>query len=267
MQNKVALKYDNPKLQYIFVVVSFIITYVLANTKKEDSHMKIRALEIEKNKLHQQINAAIDDSVRTLQENNDTDAMAGINYLNILKSQIIELNSAESKGFNDTLIKTFDLSSSNGTENRIEFNDTVSDIDSRRSRKMKHYELEKIFNPEIMITAKGPPSKAKINLENRLKIEKKLDEWILKRKLEKKRINEYRQKRKQKRKSNFEKCPNYGLNKVGKKSRRSSNTNETVVSSDTKEPDSLDTARRLNRNKKKYPCCRKCCKKSYMGCL
>lgn len=223
----------------------------------QDLENKIKKLESEKSELFKQINDAIDDSVISLKKSNNNDSQLGISYIQDLKKQIKDLNETE------PIDKV--------NENEDVIFDNKSDFENRRMEGTIEINTEKYAHklvdplerrPFLKDIAEAEKRKAKIELayfgamkdkskkwrqkyEARLNIQQKLDKWIEKRETEKQKIREI----KQKKMIYKEKCPNYGLEnqKNNKKSKRGRN------------------AKKISG--KSYPCCRKCCKKSYLGCL
>lgn len=258
----------------IFNIFGIIISEVLC--QKNENILK--SLENEKSKVKQQINEAIDDIVLTLQKNNDTDAAEGVDYINNLKSQLQDISSTEIEGFNNENA-TFLLR--NNTVTKSITNKSIHILNLRRSRKKKFDkidELDKVFDVDRNLYSKIPKKNAELMLNHRLNLEKKINEWLFKRQEEKKRLKEYLEKKRQELlRGQSEKCPRYGFGKNKKKKSKKFRRKKDTSSEETRETsqekhmsktiDAVDTARFANRKKRKYPCCRKCCKKSYLGCL
>lgn len=177
---------DNETEMYkIFRIEVTIILQILVNVFAENNTVKIEALEKEKGELFQQINKAIEESVNLLKASNSSEAVLGVKYMEKLKDQIKEINGTDIK----------DL------EEHITVNDT------RRSNKLKLsiFELANVFQ-------KDKKTKSKLEREtNKIVIKKKIEEWMLQRELEKRKIREYKEKLRKNIKP--EKCPRY-LNKL-----------------------------------------------------
>ncbi|XP_047541169.1 uncharacterized protein LOC125074034 [Vanessa atalanta] len=256
-------------LQYIIFIL-IIYQYVTANDV-HDTNEKIQELEKEKNDLFKRINEAIEESIKSLQKSNETDALLGLKYMSDLKEHLKEAN--------ETIVDV--------NENRI----NVSDVNSRR--KLRHrmkkndpFDFETILKPKKMKVKEW-----KEIVLDRTKMQNQLNEWILKRQKEKERLQEQKLYKKGLISSGkFEKCPRFGYQgmkkKVGKDKEKIKHCKEIITGSDldeaykkcislTKTPvtttDIYDNIKlsdyMKNAKKNKYPCCRKCCKKSYMGCL
>ncbi|XP_059047760.1 uncharacterized protein LOC131843164 [Achroia grisella] len=219
----------------ILVSINFII--ICAANSNITKSKEIEALEKEKSDLLQKINRAIDDSVKILETNNDNELQLGANHLKELKTLIKILNETED-------VLTTELTREDSySEFYNQRNMNNSSTDGRKSlHKTKKNKKELPFDLLDMTNLFPKKGNAKNNrTENILKIQSKLDQWILERKREKERIREHREKKRKLYK--FEKCPRFGLSN-GK-----------------------NTLKRGTSKSRNYPCCRKCCKKSYMGCL
>lgn len=238
---------------YIFLYICFW-TGLMANT---DIKKKIEELEKEKDNLFKEINDAIDNNVGSLQRANATDAIMAVNYLRNLKEQITELNHSDIRYAG----LTPDIANDTGSFRRK--------AKTKKSRDDFIYDLEKILKPQYV-----SEKKLKEILDNRDVIKKKLDDWILERQKEKEKIKKYKMQTKYlQRAGKFEKCPRFGY--AGRKRSKKYD----YASCKRKYKDRYDKYCNLNRSKtekppktptagrKMYPCCRKCCKKSYMGCL
>ncbi|XP_068624533.1 uncharacterized protein [Battus philenor] len=233
----------------VYLCVTFIVVYVDTAHVSQVNEERIKDLEQEKAALYRQIQQAIDEGVRALRSANDSDVGEGVHHLLALKEQVQETHG-------------------DATNNQLSNNTTQRNL--RRSPKKKHrgpYDLDEIFEYKNVYKK---PEKAKLMLDNRLLLDKKLKEWIAKRTEERQRLKEYLEKKR----SHFlataiERCPRFGLGKKknGKKMRRDSKSQVAAPGAAAEAEDELDAARILNKKKRKYPCCRKCCKKSYMGCL
>lgn len=204
---------------------------------------EMKELEKQKGDLYKEINKAMEESITALKKSNDTDADVGINYIQDLKKLIRELNNTEDtadviyneyrKRENKTLL---DTSNNKGT-----FLDKITSgfsVDTRRKHDKKdkylidtEKELHKVLYENL------PKKKLKQRLEAREKIRLQLEEWIAVKDREKAKIKAYKDLFKKKLKSK-EMCPKWGFSHMKKKSKKGD-----------------------------FPCCRKCCKKSYLGCL
>lgn len=224
-----------------------------------DSLLKeIKELERQKNYLYKEINKAIEESITALNKSNDTDAVTGVNYIKDLKKQIKEFNDTEDTGnviYNE-YGKRVNNSFLSTTYNKSIFLDEMENrtfLDQRRkmhknSRKIEVHppklldenekyiqdaqkELDKLLHHGLT------GEKLKERLERREKIREQLVEWIKMKDLEREKIKQYKQQQK-KTFGQLELCPRTGYSNQKGKSKKGD-----------------------------HPCCRKCCKKSYMGCL
>lgn len=221
----------------------------------------IKDLERQKNDLYKEINKAIDESITALNKSTDTDAVIGVNYIKDLKKQMKEFNDTEDKA--DVIYNKYEKSVNDtflGTTNNqsiflYEMENGTS-IDPRRRMKhierskqglrqmAKNYDSEKFLKDaqkelDLLLNKGTTGEKLKERLERREKIRLQLQEWIKMKDLEKDKIRQY----KDKQKNDFpaqiqELCPRSGYSKQKSKNKKGD-----------------------------HPCCRKCCKKSYLGCL
>ncbi|XP_050358197.1 uncharacterized protein LOC126778568 [Nymphalis io] len=235
------------------ILFALIIYQSVTDIDADETDKKIQELEKEKNNLFKQINVAIEESVRSLQKSNETDALVGLKYMFELKEHL--------KKVNETVIDE--------NQNGVNF----SDINNRR--KLRHrmkkndpFDFEAILKPKDM--------KAKEWKEivfDRTKMQKQLNEWILKRQKEKKRLQQYRLYKKGLLSTGrLEKCPRFGYQGKKKKAYKDKKKiRPSLTKTTAKTTDIYDNIKypnnKKNAKKQKYPCCRKCCKKSYMGCL
>ncbi|CAF4958435.1 unnamed protein product [Pieris macdunnoughi] len=235
----------------------FVVFVTCSKTSR--IQQKIKELEKEENYLLKELNVIINKNVDFLEKVNDSEAVLGVHYLRDLQKQIKDLNSSD--------IRDIEITHSE------QFNDT-SNTFRRKAKKKPHHDfmldLEKILKPKHV-----SEKKLKQMIDNRDVIKKKLDDWILEREKEKERIRKYRMQTKYLlRAGKVEKCPRFGFS--GKKKKRD---DDDYTSCKKKYKDRYDKHCDPNRKKvpkppktpssgkKMYPCCRKCCKKSYMGCL
>ncbi|KPJ04520.1 hypothetical protein RR46_01014 [Papilio xuthus] len=219
-------------------------------TEQINNKERIKDLEAEKSKLHKAINAAIDDGLRALQKEGGG---AGEQYLAALK---LHMQAAgEGTAGKDTGGEQVDAPATNNSTNAT----SLRRFDFKKKKKRGPDELDEIFIYKDVYENKDiEPEQGKMIMDNRHKLEKKLFEWMVKRQEEKKRLKEYlEKKRAHLLEVVTEKCPRFGYGKriKKKKTRRK------------EEGDAVDAHRKEHKNKPKYPCCRKCCKKSYLGCL
>lgn len=243
----------------------------------ENIMKKIAELEIEKKDLYTQINSAIEDSIATLKKINDTESLTGLKYIEELKNHLKELNYTEAKN-NDTLTKDQESE----LKNRRKFNlqDLLGSL-KKKKVKVNPFDFEQALTPK-----KVSEAELKKILQNRMKMQKKLDEWIKQRQKEKDRLSEYKLQKKRLIMSGiYEKCPRFGYSGTKKTSNIKSEDSKKIknckikVTSSDGDQDLRECLKNVQKtketksskskmsNKRKYPCCRKCCKKSYMGCL
>lgn len=213
---------------------------------------EIKDLERQRNDLYKEINKAIDDSITALSESNDTDAITGVNYIKDLKKQMKEFNDTEDTA--DVIYSEYDKrvnTSILGTDKGILLDQMKNGdhIDPRRNMRTKHNEISKLIqassgpNANFLKAAqkqldellyKGlKGKKLKERLERREKIRAQLEEWITMKEREREKIKQYTNRQK----TYVEQCPRSGF------------------------------TRQKSKNRQNRPCCRKCCKRSYLGCL
>ncbi|XP_045781260.1 uncharacterized protein LOC123878188 [Maniola jurtina] len=232
--------------------------------------MTIEELEKRKNELFKQINIAIDDSVKSLLQANDTEAALGLQYMHDLKEHIKELNATE----NYKEEKGIDVDSKSDLENRRYF--------KKGSKYYKEFKIKPkngLFDFEAILKPGGITEKEwKKLVEDRKKMQEKLDLWILEREKERKKIKKAKEDKKRLMKSGkYEKCPRFGYHgkkktdktKKGDRNRscKFNSGKDCPILDVTDESTESEEQRSWVTYKNKYPCCRKCCKKSYMGCL
>ncbi|CAK1549318.1 unnamed protein product [Leptosia nina] len=240
------------KLQFCITVL-IIVPSVLANN---DTLIKINVLEKKKDDLFKKINEVIDINVGSLKNANESEALLAVRYLKTVKENI---------NLNDSDIRDVTITS-----------EEINDGDSfRRKAKTKKTrddfinDLEKILKPKHV-----SDQKLKQIIDNREVIKKKLDDWILERQKEREKIRKYRWQAKYlQRTGKMEKCPRFGY--TGRKKKKKEDYASCKKRYKEKydrycKPDrktTIKVRRTPSSGRKKYPCCRKCCKKSYMGCL
>lgn len=149
----------------IFFVQIAVLLQILVEILAENKTVTIEALEREKENLFENINTAIDESVRLLNNDKDANAALGVTYMQKLKEQLKDINS--------------------------DFKDKGVINDTRRSNKLKLnlFDLASIFQKD------RTASKIKKN-ENRILVQKKIDDWLAEREKEKRKIQQYKEKRK-----------------------------------------------------------------------
>lgn len=203
----------------------FILTFHWVYSSEINNEEQIRSLEKEKGELLLQIQKGISDSIKTLRNDNDTEAILGVKYLTDLGKQIMYLND------------TGDSTNTNAQQVKRNFKD------ARRKPKLDLEDIAHLFNTKSF-------DKKNMRKENKIVLEKKLQDWMKQREEEKAKIKHYKDRIKsQLGGAEKEKCPRFGF----RRSERSK---------------MFKYDRSQNNNRKvKYPCCRKCCKKSYLGCL
>ncbi|XP_053621000.1 uncharacterized protein LOC128681252 [Plodia interpunctella] len=259
-------------LTTILNLLIFVVC-VLSTQADNNTDAKLEELHKKKNELVIKIQNAIEDSVKTLQQNNDGD---GLHQLKELQKQ-----------FNETLIED-------------ELNEILySNKSARRNHQPRYLKRGKLKLDLFDIAGLFGNKKIKVHSEQRQRnqeiMREKLREWMLMREQERKKIKQYQKQEKFVR----EDCPKFGTKtkkakkkknrrSFDSKNRRNGQMNEKK-SDETKDRRSLDTnadnstrktvckelgsSERGRRSKPreptadKYPCCRKCCKSSYLGCL
>lgn len=260
------------------IVIYFISKIVIATEQK--SYKGIEELEKEKNDLFKQINEAIDDSVKSLQKSNDSDTIIGLKYMNDLKEHMKRVNETVTNINRTVEDETF----ADYLENRRKFKEifNASKFHTKRTPSKDIFDFEAVLKPK-----KVSASEWREILENRQKMQKQLEKWMLEREKEKERLKHYKLKKKHKilMSGVYEKCPRFGYK--GKKKKevvkdvKRVHCKEKMFDSDFEKGNNNCTNKNVNKNnkkddkrkstkpsrKKKYPCCRKCCKKSYLGCL
>ncbi|XP_069363419.1 uncharacterized protein [Maniola hyperantus] len=250
----------------LLILILFLGIVVAVNEKA--NNVTIEELEKQKSDLFKQINIAIDQSVQSLIQANDTEATLGLEYLRDLKQHIKELNETE-----NNKEKGIDVDSKSELENRRSFK--KSKYFQKRRPKNDLFDFESILKPEGITESEWMKM-----VEMRHKMQQKLDLWILEREREKKKRKEYREEKKKLMMSGkYEKCPRFGYHgkkKMEKTKKRDGNRTclgsgkdchyyKSDLSTDLSTESEEKTTGVTYENK--YPCCRKCCKKSYMGCL
>lgn len=250
-----------------------IIFQLITATNVTETDEKIKQLEHEKNELFKEINKAIDASVKSLQKSNDTDAVLGIKYMHELKEHLMKENESVTDDY----------------QKAINYSDLINRRNLIKGKKQKSkndaFDFESILRPKKITEAKWREM-----MSNRDKMQKQLNEWITNREKEKERLKQYKvYKNGLLSSGKYEKCPRFGYKgkrknqkifkdkKYCKKKNTDSDFDEEFMECNVtkyKNDEPKDTFDRDMRNaglkmskKTNYPCCRKCCKKSYMGCL
>ncbi|KAJ2943225.1 hypothetical protein O0L34_g18938 [Tuta absoluta] len=221
------------RLKQISTLVHLLIITLSAQAENPDAkkQSEIKSLEKQKDELFQQINEAIDDSVKALGETNDTDSKLGIALITDLKKQLEELNG--------TATISDQLENQNDTRRRGK-KDSRKWLPFQRSQKDNQ-----LFEDDLLMKSLYS-QKHKDRLDNRVHMQMRVEEWLNKKAEEKLRLKHYYFNKTSNAAADKvnEKCPVYGVAKNGKRDKRGKKMRD-----------------------KKFGCCRKCCKKSYMGCL
>ncbi|PZC71327.1 hypothetical protein B5X24_HaOG213608 [Helicoverpa armigera] len=234
-------------------------------TPNKDEQQKIEQLEKERSAIYTQINAAIEDTIKTLEKSNDSDARDGINYMRDLLKQITEFNGTElvdaadlaSNATEDTsdLQELADLKTEDHEDLNSQNSTTVQAKSGRRKGRYKNTGYEHIkknilsfgrFQGMFGGGAGGVivSKKKQERMKNLIEVQAKLDAWMAAREKERERIRKYKAglAATQRVQIITENCPDFGEARARKGKGRGGGD-------------------------AKWPCCRKCCKKSYMGCL
>ncbi|XP_052743048.1 uncharacterized protein LOC128198980 [Bicyclus anynana] len=250
----------------IFIFLVLIMEFVIA--VNDEVKNNIQELETQKNDLYKQIQKAIDRSVSSLLKANDSEATLGLQYMRDLKKHIKELNRTEKESHEEKDIEI----------------DSKSDLENRRSYKGMKYLIKRPKNPFDFETILKPNkiSGKEWNemIVNRNKMQQKLDMWIIERQKEKERRKQHKmEKKKLEMSGKYERCPRTGLygrkkNEARKRSRKCVTEVDATTGQRYQKcympPESAEGRGKISKKESsqyKYPCCRKCCKKSYMGCL
>ncbi|XP_063390378.1 uncharacterized protein LOC134675998 [Cydia fagiglandana] len=201
---------------------------------KNETAIQIEILQKEKDDLYIKINKAIDEAIPELEKSNDTDAIAGLADLKILKNQIKEIHEA-SDSDDDT--KSRDGNTDFRRKISLRFGNNIGIIGKddwlRKQKKNEFYEK--------LLKSKDTKYTSIPRVLDRQRIAQQIQMWLLKQQEEKKKKREMQLKFKMA----YERCPDFGRGK------------------DKKKKGSSSKFRKANY----FPCCRKCCKKSYLGCL
>lgn len=235
----------------LYVLIGHIIcAFKYVTTSNSILKLGIRELEREKGEIFLQINEAIEDTINSLVKCNDSDANSGIGYMKDLKTQVAQ--------FNGTELKPASKENYNSTEDTSGTNEYIISnlkelrkvkIGRRRAPKNSRTGYERIKEAilnfgSLQYGAQGIVSKKKQDrIANAIALQKTLDAWMEKREIEKRKIAAYKAQEARSRATIIiENCPDFGeAKKSGQRSRG------TLMD--------------------KWPCCRKCCKNSYMGCF
>lgn len=232
----------------LIVLIHTICTIECANLTigdivQENETNLIQKLEKEKTEIYNELNEAVEDTIKTLEKTNDSDARQGITLMKDLMALIGD--------FNDTkLAKSQPVCDGTECTNKTTVlnsrDSLIFSSDGRRSHMQNHnsYDFVKsgIMKSGIFKKTDELNKNKDEKVQNMMVLEEKLGQWLKMREAERKKIKQYRERH------NIEKngmalneeCPNFGEMKGKKAGGEKSN---------------------------KYPCCRKCCKKSYLGCL
>ncbi|RVE53916.1 hypothetical protein evm_001319 [Chilo suppressalis] len=240
--------------KWILVFILNVLNDVALSNNNTSKEEQIKQLEKLKSELYSKISEAIEDGVKALEKTNDTDSLLTADNIKQLQKQI------------DTLNATFDVNEMMASEDPFKGIVEIQDMENPKNnssdirRASEYGAIASSQNDKVQIDLKDIIELLKKNTASKLKhdilvkeskhdldVKKTADEWILARKKEKEKIRQYRE---QRLKYGTEKCPRFG-NKIKKKKITSRRKKKKK---DRKKP-------------RTYPCCRKCCKKSYMGCL
>ncbi|CAG9790129.1 unnamed protein product [Diatraea saccharalis] len=249
---------------FVITILSLLYdTTFTTHTEIKNKDYKIKQLEKIKDELYVKINEAIDDSVKVLEKNNDTDSLLTVTNMKELKKQIDELNSTI--GVDNITIPEDPF------KGIVEIHDdTFSDIEIRKRKNISDVRrasaygaiassqnhklqidmkeiLDLIKTKELFFTKEKGIKESKHDLE----VKKKAEEWIEQTKREREKIKKYKDEIER---YGTETCPNFGLKKRKKKK-------------STRRKRKSKKSKKSKKRDRKYPCCRKCCKKSYLGCL
>ena len=247
-----SLKYLTNMKSYLLIVIlhtTFIIqcASILPGLKIESQ--QVQELEKEKSAIYNQLNDAVADTILTLEKSNDSDAKQGITYMHELLALVDSLNgtalaphatcNGSTECTNETLLQTT--------------NDSNLSKDGRRQALPKKVKLRSgnrgydhikyaIMNSGIFKSEDELAKAKELKLLKMAKLQKKLADWLKLREAEKERIKQNR-------------------------ARQYGNRHDTVTEECPRHGESKKKKKKGDSGSKKYPCCRKCCKKSYMGCL
>lgn len=228
---------------HIICIIKFVTTITDADKKQE-----IQELERQKDEIYVQINVAIDDTIQILEKNNDSYSREGIAYLQELKLQIADYNSTDfadyegennSSAYMNDLNQTSDLKTDNSS---IVFNNRRRGYSNKQRNgfeKVKKAIVSmsdfKVFDPN------AESEKKQERIANALMLQKQLDVWMEKRNAEQRVIAQYKSRLPIAIRNLIrENCPDYGV---------------------------VEKISEWHNTTTKWPCCRKCCKNSYLGCL
>ncbi|XP_063370394.1 uncharacterized protein LOC134658670 [Cydia amplana] len=198
---------------------------------ENETAIKIEILQKEKNDLYIKINKAIDEAISELEKSNDTDAITGHEHLKTLKNQIKEIHEASNS---DDDKNSRDVNTD--FRRKILFNIETKGEDDWLKNKKKRDFYDKLVKSRDKQYTSVP------RVFNRQKIAEQIQLWLAKQQEEKKKKREM----KLQLEINSERCPNFGR---GSKRKKTNSKGDKAVAP------------------RYYPCCRKCCKKSYLGCL
>ncbi|XP_072933760.1 uncharacterized protein [Epargyreus clarus] len=249
--------------------MNIILISKVVSHKNETKQKEIEALEKEKSDLLKQIHAAIDDSVSLLQKGNTTQNVQGINYMLQLKQQMQKINETEAQ--NKELMEE---DSNSELENRRTMRHSKNKENVPKIERQINYNLKTTMSgafdiKKVLFGKKITEEKLKEMMESRLEMQKRLDEWLVQRELEKAKIREkYLANKRLLLSGLLEKCPRFGCRKRSRNYRRRYHANlKTSSETDVFGKESHKRKPKKRGRMRTYPCCRKCCKKSYMGCL
>ncbi|XP_061725356.1 uncharacterized protein LOC133531225 isoform X2 [Cydia pomonella] len=190
---------------------------------------QIEILQEEKEDLYIKINKAIDEAIPELEKSNDTDAITGLENLKTLKKQIKEIHEGS------------DSYERNSSDVNTNFRRKISISIDRQGKHDWNKQKKKNEFYEKLAKSKDKKYTSLPRVLNRQKIAEQIQLWLLKQQEEKRKIREMQVKLK----IDFERCPDFGR---GREKKKKTSNGKGVKSH-------------------YFPCCRKCCKKSYLGCL
>ncbi|KAH9635766.1 hypothetical protein HF086_010991 [Spodoptera exigua] len=238
------------KIIFIVILYTIYITKCAEITKvdKEATEKKIEELETLKGKIYAQINEAVDDTIKFLEKSNETEAKQGIAYMNELLQLVQEFNGTELMTETDIIYNSTQDNSINEILSSKNLNDIFKVLSGRRKGKPTGFEHIKEALLKYKDSSKGwvggMSKKKQETLKNLIDIQDKLNDWMKKREIDKARIRAYKARLQARTRVEVitENCPDFGEGKSQKKNSKKG-------------------------KRGRWPCCRKCCKTSYMGCL
>lgn len=227
-------------------VIHFICLVYCAPENVTNCNSTIKELENKEKRVLKKIKIAIEDALTYLKLTNDSDAVEGSLYMGYLKEHIQNLQGtnnetgvtvvANSTTMNDMIeLDTDNITQAFNSSGRRKLSISYKHKDNAVKETIVNLAKNKVSSKGKIINKLGDievPKKVLKQLKNKQEVEKKLAVWLAQKEKEQELIRKYKLK-KQLKELNKEKCPDFGLEKKSTK----------------------------------YPCCRKCCKSSYLGCL